>query len=135
MRILDLVLMLSFSIGIPVRNYGHPTVCNAVPQIDRWVGEIPKEGGRCEKGNSIPCLIHTQAEKEGKVPQIDRVNGDMGQTIQKLSRVSPKAEELFLALRGLHILWGPQTLSWCVVCRSLVKDIPTTVAPWRRRLG
>ena len=59
------------------------------------MGRRDSEGGRCEKGISIPCLIHMQAEKEGKVPQIDRDIGDKGGTVQKLRRVSPKAEVLF----------------------------------------
>ena len=36
-----------------------------------------------------------QAEKEGKVPQIDRDTGDKGGTIQKLSWPSPKGEDFF----------------------------------------
>ena len=36
-----------------------------------------------------------QAEKEGKVPQIDRDIGDKGGTIQRLSRASPKEDDSF----------------------------------------
>ena len=60
-----------------------------------------------------------QAEKEGKVPQIDRDIGDKGGTIQRLSRVSPKEEELFadtVFFVDCRLFWGIPNVIYMITC-------------------